>query len=311
MSDDPRFKVGFHRSQVGFKRTKDAQLNKAKGPQHAGRKGPKEGVEKMKQKGGMQVSEEDLASAQVESGLRGLSEQEQQEAMVKDAELWNPDAQDAKARKEEKERSVGAADNEEGEDQKGKEDAKSPLKGGVAAKSQSHLARENLKDGFEAIAGKKEGEEKLTKEQQAQAKKTLNARSIEAMKALGSQTAPRDKGKPADAFQILHAAQDPGVFFKEDGRSGGVAMEGVDPELAEAVREARALLEPVPGIDRIFPGKNDENASIVVVVVKQGFGEAQLKLVPETVRKFETVVAIPYDLLPLKRERSLLASSQP
>ena len=102
---------------------------------------------------------------------------------------------------------------------------------------------------------------RLLEEEEQRRAATLEALRADVRKGLAS-----GKGKPADAFQILHAAQDPGVFFKEDGRSGGVSLEGVDPELAEAVREARALLEPVPGIDRVFPGKNDENASIVVVV---------------------------------------------
>lgn len=112
---------------------------------------------------------------------------------------------------------------------------------------------------------------------------------------------PGKPAKPPDAFQVLHAAQDPGVYFKEDGHHG--AAEQADPELEAAIEEAIRLLFGVRGILRVTGGFNQEKQPAIIVVATQGFGEASMKLVPPKVHKFETILALPYDMLPLKRER--------
>ena len=54
---------------------------------------------------------------------------------------------------------------------------------------------------------------------------------------------------------------------------------------------------------RIGPGHNDKNEPIIVVATTHGFSDASLAQVPEKVHRFATLIAIPFDLLPLKRER--------
>jgi hypothetical protein len=108
-------------------------------------------------------------------------------------------------------------------------------------------------------------------------------------------------GRPADAFTVLHAAQDPGVYFREDGHPGHAERE--DPELSAAIEETIRLLFGVRGILRVNGGFNQANEPAIIVVATQGFGEASLKKVPAKVHRFETILAVPYDMLPLKRER--------
>ena len=107
--------------------------------------------------------------------------------------------------------------------------------------------------------------------------------------------------RPPDAFAVLHAAQEPGVFFKEDGHHG--AAEAQNPELEEAIEEAIRLLFGVRGILRVTGGFNQVQEPAIIIVASQGFGEASLKQIPPKVHKFETILAVPYDMLPLKRER--------
>ena len=63
------------------------------------------------------------------------------------------------------------------------------------------------------------------------------------------------------------------------------------------------LLFGVRGILRVGAGKNDRAESIVVVVASHGFSDASLASVPEKVHRFSTVIAIPFELLPLRRDR--------
>jgi hypothetical protein len=134
---------------------------------------------------------------------------------------------------------------------------------------------------------------------------------VEKLEKTSSINPPALKVAPGDAMAFLHAAKPPGEFFKEleteaDGQGPGTeAHAGIDPELLAAVAEARVLLQDVPGIRRISPGTDDENNPVIVVSVERGFTQASLRLVPEKVRGFQTLLAIPYDLLPLKRERPL------
>ncbi len=117
---------------------------------------------------------------------------------------------------------------------------------------------------------------------------------------------PRKQG--TDALSALNNAQDPGVFFKVlekgEGEGGGQEQprEEKDPELLAAVEEAGRLLFEVKGIRRIAPGQNDEGAKVVVVMVgDRNFTAESVRQVPERVHRFSTLLAIPYDLLPLRR----------
>ena len=42
---------------------------------------------------------------------------------------------------------------------------------------------------------------------------------------------------------------------------------------------------------------------MIIIVVGQGFGEGSLRAIPEKVQKFTTLLALPFDVLPLKKER--------
>ncbi len=110
-------------------------------------------------------------------------------------------------------------------------------------------------------------------------------------------------GKAPDAMSLLNAAQQAGVFFEEDSRRDGHSEEKDDPELGAAVEEAIRLLFGVAGVHRVGPGRNETGEPVVVVVAGRGFGEASLKRVPERVHRFATLLALPYELLPLRRER--------
>lgn len=109
--------------------------------------------------------------------------------------------------------------------------------------------------------------------------------------------------KPPDAWSLLREAKEAGVFFNEESMREGHTEEGEDPELAAAVEETIRLLFGVRGILRVGAGKNDRAESIVVVVASHGFSDASLASVPEKVHRFSTVVAIPFELLPLRRDR--------
>ena len=109
--------------------------------------------------------------------------------------------------------------------------------------------------------------------------------------------------RPPDAWSLLREAKEAGVFFNEDAMREGHTEEGEDPELAAAVEEAIRLLFGVRGILRVGAGKNDRAEPIVVVVASHGFSDASLASVPEKVHRFSTVIAIPFELLPLRRDR--------
>jgi hypothetical protein len=109
--------------------------------------------------------------------------------------------------------------------------------------------------------------------------------------------------RPPDAFALLRQARDQGVLFQEDSQRDGHSEDQDDPELADAVEECITLCFGVRGILRIGPGRNEQREPIIVVVAMAGFSEASLARVPLKVHRFETLVALPFDLLPLKRER--------
>ncbi len=106
-----------------------------------------------------------------------------------------------------------------------------------------------------------------------------------------------------DAYSLLREAKEAGVFFREDSMREGHTEEAEDPELAAAVEALIRVLFGVRGILRVGPGKNEKNESIVIVVASHGFSDASLASVPEKVHRFRTVIAIPFELLPLRRDR--------
>lgn len=118
---------------------------------------------------------------------------------------------------------------------------------------------------------------------------------------LSGQSATNER--PPDAFALLKDAREKGVLFVEDALADGHSEDQEDPELAAAVEECIAQCFGVRGILRIGPGHNDKNEPIIVVATTHGFSEASLAKVPEKVHRFATLIAIPFDLLPLKRER--------
>jgi hypothetical protein len=153
-----------------------------------------------------------------------------------------------------------------------------------------------VKDGFEQ---QRLQQLKAGSTQQAQA--TTPVATAAPIQAPAANPPAARPSRPPDAFSVLHAAQEPGVFFKEEGHHG--AAEQANPELEEAIEEAIRLLFGVRGILRVSGGFNQASEAAIIVVATQGFGEASLKLVPPKVHKFETILAVPYDMLPLKRER--------
>jgi hypothetical protein len=129
----------------------------------------------------------------------------------------------------------------------------------------------------------------------------VSASHLQAVGALSSQQVGSER--PPDAFSLLKEAREKGVLFVEDALAEGHSEDHDDPEHAAAVEECIALCFGVRGILRIGPGHNDKNEKIIVVATTHGFSDASLAKVPEKVHRFPTLIAIPFDLLPLKRER--------
>lgn len=109
--------------------------------------------------------------------------------------------------------------------------------------------------------------------------------------------------KPPDAFALLKEAKDKGVLFTEDALRDGHSEDQDDPALADAVEECIRQCFGLRGILRIGPGRNDRQEPIIVVAITQGFTDANLGRVPAAVNGFPTLLAIPFDMLPLRRER--------
>ncbi len=109
--------------------------------------------------------------------------------------------------------------------------------------------------------------------------------------------------RPPDAFSLLKEAKEQGVLFREDWQREGHSEDQDDPELAAAVEEAIRLLFGVRGVLRVGPGRDEAEQPVVVVVATHGFTDASLAAVPEKVHRFPTMLALSFDLLPLKREQ--------
>jgi hypothetical protein len=130
--------------------------------------------------------------------------------------------------------------------------------------------------------------------------KTEQLQSVRAVAAAAAKAASE---KPLDAFAVLNQAQDKGVYFKEDEAGGAHPEDHDDPELAAAVEETIRMLFGVRGILRVSGGRNDANEPVVVVVAGNGVTDQSVAKIPLRVHKFDTLLALSYELLPLRRER--------
>ncbi|QRN96833.1 hypothetical protein JRI60_48980 [Archangium violaceum] len=103
-----------------------------------------------------------------------------------------------------------------------------------------------------------------------------------------------------DARLVLGTGKPAGTYLREHPPAPQGASAG-DSALMGAVAEAHQLLANVKGIERIGTGVNKAGEHVVVIVPKHGFSMESLRAVPEKVQGINTVVAIPFDLLPLRR----------
>ena len=131
----------------------------------------------------------------------------------------------------------------------------------------------------------------------------ISASRLQAVAQLSKPLAGSLSERPPDAFSLLKEAREKGVLFVEDALADGHSEDKDDPEHAAAVEACIAQCFGVRGILRIGPGHNDKNEPIIVVAITHGFTDVSLEKVPEKVHRFPTLVAIPFDLLPLRRER--------
>jgi hypothetical protein len=113
---------------------------------------------------------------------------------------------------------------------------------------------------------------------------------------------PMSKQKAPDAFTLLKDAQEAGVLFIEDAERDGHSEDQDEPRLAAAVEECIRICFGVRGILRIGPGRDDQKNPVIVIIAVQGFTNGSLEKVPESVHGFPTMLAIPFELLPLRRE---------
>jgi hypothetical protein len=106
-------------------------------------------------------------------------------------------------------------------------------------------------------------------------------------------------------LELLDEAEEPGVFFKERERGDGERDdEEEDDELEEAVEEAIRQLFGVRGVYHIGPGEDVNGNPVVLISANQGFSNSSLERIPPVINGFKTLLALPYELLPLRRDRS-------
>lgn len=110
---------------------------------------------------------------------------------------------------------------------------------------------------------------------------------------------PRKTG----AFAATEDAREPGIFLKDESFAEGHSEDDEDPELREAVEETISILFGVRGIHHVGPGRNERDERVVVVAAGLDFTQESLEQVPARVHRFETVLAVPFELLPLRRPR--------
>ncbi len=116
----------------------------------------------------------------------------------------------------------------------------------------------------------------------------------------------RSPVRPGDTIGLLNSeAREPGTSFEEISGDGGGAggSSDLDEALAAAVAEAIRLLSAVPGIDRIFAGRDAQELPVVVVTAGPNFTQPSMDAIPEKVHQFPTLLALDFELLPLRRAR--------
>ncbi|MBI3182575.1 MAG: hypothetical protein HYZ28_10605 [Myxococcales bacterium] len=224
-----------------------------------------------------------------------MTHEELQKEAEKQSEAWTPWNESHEDRENKLERDQEQAREEavKGKDEAQKPNQKEGARNALARRGAHPAHRKAVRDGFERSSDPVKAA--LAKLEQAAAATALRG-------VADPPPLPRPD-RPMDAMALLHAAQDPGILFREDAHREGHSEEQEDPELAAAVEECIRLLFTVRGILRVGPGQNDRNEPVIVIVLTRGFGEAQLRAVPPKVHRFPTLLAIPYDLLPLRRER--------
>jgi hypothetical protein len=151
----------------------------------------------------------------------------------------------------------------------------------------------------------------LSRKSQSDAEAAAAAKSPDSMrqssvrkgtKATGKQ--PKKLESPEyDALKALDNAQEPGVYFKDDTRRENHSEDQEDPALREAVEEAIRLLFSVRGIHHIGPGRDQQDNPVILISAKDGFNAESLGALPEQVRGFATLLALPFDLVPLRKAR--------
>ncbi len=149
-------------------------------------------------------------------------------------------------------------------------------------------------------AGGSDGFEKVPTQQKDPAAALRQAQATQRLPPAPS--LPQPRANLGGALGALHQAKDPGVYFKEHGPGSGQAEEDEDPELAAAVEETIRLLFGVRGIHRVGPGESQAGVPVVVIAAGRGFSQASLSVIPPRVHRFDTVLALPYELLPLRRQ---------
>jgi hypothetical protein len=203
-----------------------------------------------------------------------------------------------------------------------KEDSKESREGHLEAREQSE--REEKKGGFFARVFAPKTAQKAQNAQakaapQTQAKirdgfqksdprlTALNSASFQSLAPVGDVKAALAASvrtdMPLDAYAALRQAKDKGVLLKEDWEREGHSEDQDDPELAAAVEDVIARLFGRAGVLRVGPGRDEADAAVVVVVATHGFSDASLAAVPARSGRFPVMLALSFDLLPLRRER--------
>jgi hypothetical protein len=109
--------------------------------------------------------------------------------------------------------------------------------------------------------------------------------------------------RPPDVYSLLREAKERGLLFQEDLNTEDHSEERDDPELAAAVEEVISCMSGKAGVLRVGPGRDEAQNPVVVVVATHGFSDASFAAIPERAGRFLTVLALSFELLPLRRER--------